>query len=54
MKGVLINFENRSNVKQLVVEIEIPGVGCLYLTFHVDMPELDYVSIKILSIELDS
>lgn len=34
MKGVPINFEEKRNVKQLVVEIEIPGIGCLYLTFH--------------------
>lgn len=34
MKGILINFENKGNVKHLVVEVENPGVGCLYLTFH--------------------
>lgn len=34
MKGVPINFENRRNGKQLVVEIEIPGIDCLYLTSH--------------------
>lgn len=34
MKGVPVNFEGKRNVKQLVVEIEIPGTGCLYLTFH--------------------